>query len=69
VGANSAWIISLCCFLVTFGATLAYSILLGDTFSSLAATAGAKVCRWNVLRLNKVLHTSTNVAPYANTSF
>mmetsp|Transcript_10766 Transcript_10766/g.19640 ORF Transcript_10766/g.19640 Transcript_10766/m.19640 type:complete len:514 (-) Transcript_10766:109-1650(-) len=42
VGANSAWIISLCCFLVTFGATLAYSILLGDTFSSLAATAGAK---------------------------
>mmetsp|Transcript_18520 Transcript_18520/g.22130 ORF Transcript_18520/g.22130 Transcript_18520/m.22130 type:complete len:515 (-) Transcript_18520:757-2301(-) len=42
VGENSAWVVSLSCFLVPLGAALTYSIMLGDMLSSLACSAGLK---------------------------
>lgn len=42
VGKNNSWLITLACFLMTSCAALAYSIMLGDAVSSLAATAGIK---------------------------
>jgi len=40
VGASSSWLISAAIFLTCFGTCLAYSIILGDTLSSLAQTFG-----------------------------
>lgn len=39
-GRSSSWIVSLATLTFCFGAALSYSILLGDTFSALAHTAG-----------------------------
>lgn len=43
VGKSTAWLVGLCCVLTPFGAALSYSIILGDTFSSLAQCIGLKV--------------------------
>lgn len=40
IGASTSWLISLAVMLTCYGTCLAYSIILGDTFSSLAETAG-----------------------------
>lgn len=40
IGASSSWLISAAIFLTCFGTCLAYSIILGDTMSSLAQTFG-----------------------------
>jgi hypothetical protein len=43
VGEQSSWIVSLACFLTPLGATLTYSIILGDMLSALARFFGVKV--------------------------
>jgi len=40
VGKDSAWIVSLCCFLTPLGTALTYSIVLGDMLSMLAKSMG-----------------------------
>jgi len=40
VGKNSAWIVSLCCFLTPFGTVLTFSIVLGDILATLAKSIG-----------------------------
>ena len=40
IGQDSAWLISLSCFVTPAGAAVAYSIMLGDVFSNLAKTVG-----------------------------
>ena len=47
VGEQSSWIVSLACFLTPLGATLTYSIILGDMLSSLARFFGIKVRRYS----------------------
>jgi len=42
VGEESSWIVSLACFLTPLGATLTYSIILGDMLSALAHFFGVK---------------------------
>jgi len=41
VGKDSAWIVSLCCFLTPLGTALTFSIVLGDMLSMLAQSVGA----------------------------
>lgn len=53
VGENSAWVVSLSCFLVPLGAALTYSIMLGDMLSSLACSAGLKV--WCLCSIHALL--------------
>ena len=43
IGESSSYLITLAIFLVCYGTCLAYSIVLGDTFSSLAESAGFTV--------------------------
>eukprot|EP00804_Cyclotella_cryptica_P013607 CCRYP_012954-RA/>CCRYP_012954-RA protein AED:0.00 eAED:0.00 QI:578/0/0.5/1/0/0.5/2/337/400 len=43
IGPSTSWLITLACFLVCYGTCLAYSIVLGDTFRSLAESAGLKM--------------------------
>lgn len=43
IGESSSYLITLACFLVCYGTCLAYSIVLGDTFNSLANSVGLKV--------------------------
>jgi sodium-coupled neutral amino acid transporter 11 len=43
IGESSSYLITLASFLVCYGTCLAYSIVLGDTFRSLAESAGLKV--------------------------
>eukprot|EP00804_Cyclotella_cryptica_P013606 CCRYP_012954-RB/>CCRYP_012954-RB protein AED:0.21 eAED:0.21 QI:0/0/0/1/0/0/3/0/407 len=45
IGPSTSWLITLACFLVCYGTCLAYSIVLGDTFRSLAESAGLKASR------------------------
>jgi len=45
VGANTAWIPGLSCVVKTFLATIAYSMVLGDTFKSLTSTVGLNISR------------------------
>lgn len=40
VGKDSAWIVSLCCFLTPLGTALTYSIIVGDMLSMLAKSMG-----------------------------
>ncbi|KAL9183130.1 hypothetical protein ACHAXT_004917 [Thalassiosira profunda] len=40
VGSSTSWLVSLAVMLTCFGTSLSYSIILGDTFKSLAETAG-----------------------------
>ena len=42
IGKDSAWMVTLSCLVTPLGAALAYSIVLGDFFSSLARSAGVK---------------------------
>lgn len=42
VGPKSSWLVVLSCLLTPYGAALAYSIMLGDIFSSMAQSAGLK---------------------------
>lgn len=43
IGKESSWLINLSAFMFAMGAALAYSIVLGDAFSSLTETIGLKV--------------------------
>lgn len=43
IGESTSYLITLACFLVCYGTCLAYSIILGDTFRSLAESAGFHV--------------------------
>jgi amino acid permease len=43
IGKESSWLITLSVFTFAMGAALAYSIVLGDAFSSLTETIGLKV--------------------------
>lgn len=43
VGSSSSWLVSLAIILTCYGTSLAYSIILGDTFKSMAETVGLTV--------------------------
>ena len=63
-GPKFSWIVNLSCLLTALGAVLSYSILIGDTFSSLAKFVGMKVrSRWLFLQF-KAFCMSLVVAPW-----
>lgn len=51
VGTSTSWAVTLAVMLTCFGMCLSYSIILGDTFKSLAATAGLSGI-WTTRRFN-----------------